>query len=149
MDEPRAKLALELLQEAVYRSRAKQAAGTSLFAAARPDRSGCGLGARAEVELELSEHGRVLFGQLFPSEITASEADRVRAELRAWVERQDELDRERNHFLKAFRGRHGIDRARYAPAALTEFESGLARVNELVAAERRAAAQRLLGTRTS
>jgi hypothetical protein len=69
----------------------------------------------------------------------------VPALVREWVERQDVLDRERNHFLKAFRQRHGFDRAKYTAEQLVQFEEGLDRVNAQVAAERRAVAAKLLG----
>jgi hypothetical protein len=62
----------------------------------------------------------------------------------AWVERQDAIDRKRNHFLKAFRSRHGFDRARYAPEVLGEWEAGLAGINAEEDLERRAMAERLL-----
>jgi hypothetical protein len=65
--------------------------------------------------------------------------------VREWVERQDVLDRERNHFMKAFRQRHGFDRTKYTAELLAQFEQGLERVNAQVAAERRAVAAKLLG----
>ncbi len=61
-----------------------------------------------------------------------------------WVKRQDGLDRKRNHFLKDFRGAHGADRRTYSEAVKAEYESGLDAVNARVAAERDAAAARLL-----
>jgi hypothetical protein len=68
----------------------------------------------------------------------------VRDVMTAWIERQDALDRKRNHFLKDFRGRHGFDRRLYGPEVLAEFEAGLARINVEEDSERRAAAERLL-----
>jgi hypothetical protein len=63
--------------------------------------------------------------------------------LRGWVEKQDALDRKRNHFLKAFRGQHGFDRTRYTSEQSAEFEAGLARVNDEEDRLRRAAALEL------
>ncbi len=59
------------------------------------------------------------------------------------------LDRDRNHFLKAFRGRHGFDRSAYSPELLAQYESGLAELNSRVEAERQAAAQELLAANAS
>jgi len=42
---------------------------------------------------------------------------------------QDALDRKRNHYLRDFRGKHGLDRTRYSADVLRSFEEGLARVN--------------------
>ena len=140
----RLRLAEHFLQEAVYQSRAKQAAGAALAQAASQAKGQCGLGAEAAVELDLSARGRELFDELWPSGLQAAVLARVRAVLQEWVERQDALDRDRNHFLKAFRQRHGFERNAYAPETLAQFESGLAAVNAQVEAERQAAAQRLL-----
>lgn len=129
------------LQEAVYRSRATQAAGTALAQLAADTQRQCGLGDGPAVVLDLSERGRELATQLFPSGLSPH----VPALVREWVERQDVLDRERNHFLKAFRQRHGFDRAKYTAEQLVQFEEGLERVNAQVAAERRAVAEKLLG----
>ncbi len=150
-DARRLALAEEFLQEAVFRSRAAQAAG-GVFAAPAVDSTGrCGLGAEAAVELELTPRGAEIFAQLWPSNApsAAPVIDNVRthleirAHLREWIERQDALDRQRNHFLKAFRHKHGLDRAAYSPEQLAHFEDGLERINAEVAEERRAAAQRL------
>jgi hypothetical protein len=136
------------LAEAVFASRARQAAGVSLLKAGQKDGSSpsnCGLGAAAAVELELSPRGRELYGRLWSAPPDAAQLTRIRAALTKWVERQDALDRERNHFLKAFRGKHGADRRAYSTELQVQFDSGLARVNENVVTERRAAALELLG----
>jgi hypothetical protein len=73
---------------------------------------------------------------LFESELAADEIERVREVMREWIERADALDRKRNHFLKAFRGRHGFDRNAYGPEELAAFEQGLAAVNAEVDRER-------------
>jgi len=140
----RLRLAEELLQEAVYRSRGAQA-GTGLFAAGDPARADCGLGAQAEVVLELSPRGEELFGALWPAGLDAASARAVGERTSAWIERQDALDRERNHFLKAFRRAHGSDRSSYDAEQQAAFTAGLDRVNAKVEAERRAAAAALLG----
>lgn len=133
-------LAELFLQEAVYRSRATQAAGTALAQLSSGVERQCGLGDGPAVSLDLTPRGAELAAQLFPSGPSAH----VAARMREWVERQDALDRERNHFLKAFRQRHGFDRTAYSPELRAQFEQGLERVNAQAAAERRAAAERLL-----
>ncbi len=133
-------LAELFLQEAVYRSRATQAAGTALAQLSSGVERQCGLGDGPVVVLDLSARGHELARQLFPTAVPAH----VAPLLRAWVERQDALDRDRNHFLKAFRQRHGFDRNAYSPELRLQFEQGLERVNAETAAERRAAAERLL-----
>ncbi len=134
-------LAEEYLQEAVYRSRGAQA-GKALLA---PDSKGqCGLGQEAAVVLDLSPRGEALFRALWPQDPAESDVQRIQAIMTAWIEEQDQLDRKRNHFLKAFRGRHGARRADYSPELLAEFEQGLEAVNQEVSAARRAAAQTLL-----
>jgi hypothetical protein len=139
-------LAEAFLQEAVFESRAKQAAGTVLAAGASATATNCGLGREAAIELELSPRGRELFGALFGAAASScTELARIRAAMTAWIERQDQLDRDRNHFLKAFRQRHGFDRRAYAPEALAAYDSGLAAINARVDAERSEHASRLLG----
>jgi len=133
-------LAELFLQEAVYRSRATQAAGTALAGLADGAPGRCGLGEGAAVVLELTPRGRELAAELYPNVVPSH----VAALLREWVERQDALDRDRNHFLKAFRHRHGFDRNAYSPELRAQFEQGLERVNAAAAAERRAVAERLL-----
>lgn len=144
-----------LLREAVYRSRALQAATSSLGAmaptpASAPDgadatRGRCGLGERAAVSLDLSDEGRRLFSSLWPVEPDATEMQRIRAALADWVVEQDGRDRKRNHYLKAFRQAHGFDRTLYTAAQTAEFEAGLARINADEDVARRAAATRLIG----
>jgi hypothetical protein len=130
MDEARLRLAEAFLREAVYRSRAAQAAA-GVFPATpdAPATGRCGLGERAVVVLDLSDKGREVFERLWSVEPTEGELTRLRDLMRAWVVDQDALDRKRNHFLKAFRNRHGFDRTRYTSAELAEFDAGLARVN--------------------
>jgi len=139
------------LQEAVYRSRARQAAGTALAALAETeqapearDAGNCGLGVKAAVELDLSDRGAELFAELWPDGLAAGALPRVREVMRAWIQRQDALDRKRNHFLRDFRGSHGADRSAYAPETLTAYEQGLDAVNAEVTAGLEAAAQALL-----
>jgi hypothetical protein len=144
----RLRLAEELLQEVVFASRAKQAAGLSLKLARDKDGSSttnCGLGREAAIELGLSERGQAAFERLWPAPGSQDEAERIRALLERWVERADQLDRDRNHFLKAFRTRHGFDRRAYGAELAAEFERGLAEVNARVEAERRVAALELTG----
>jgi hypothetical protein len=144
----RLRLAETLLQEAVYASRARQAAGVSLLLAGEKDGSSptnCGLGREAAVELGLSDEGRAALEALWPGAVAPAEAARVRTALVAWVERNDALDRDRNHFLKAFRTKHGFDRRAWAPERLAEYERSLGEINTRVNVERREAARALLG----
>ena len=140
MNDTRLSLAEAFLREAVYRSRASQAATTALKQSASPGVGTCGLGERAAIVLDLSPRGRELFEALWSDAIDERELERIRGVTAAWIARQDALDRKRNHFLKAFRGRHGFDRTAYAPEILAEFEAGLAKVaSEEDAARRRRA----------
>ena len=146
MDE-RLATAEAFLAEAVYASRARQAAGVSLLRAAERDGSAptnCGLGREAAVELALSPRAAELAAVLWPAPLAPAAVRDVQKVMARWVERQDQLDRDRNHFLKAFRGKHGFDRNAYGPVLLARFESGLAEVNARVEAERREAARALL-----
>jgi len=146
----RLQLAEQLLVEVVYASRAKQAAGVALKLASETDGSStanCGLGREAAVELGLSDKGRSALEALWPGALPEWEARRVRSVLEQWVERCDQLDRDRNHFLKAFRSKHGFDRRAYTPEQLAAYDQGLAAVNGRVDAERHAAARALLEPR--
>jgi hypothetical protein len=133
LDEDREGLARELLREAVFGSRAKQAAGTSLLRAdpnsPNSKVGNCGLGAHAEIELRLSDKGRELSAKLWPVALAPDGGARAAAMIGAWVERQDALDRKRNHFLRDFRTTNGFDRSKYSGEQLAAFEAGLARVN--------------------
>ncbi len=141
----RAALAVELLQEAVYRSRGEQAGAAHLRARAA-GMSNCGLGEKAAVVLDLTPRAEDVFAELFPTELTPAAIARLRAVLAAWVKRQDALDRRRNHFLKAFRQAHGFDRAAYRADDLAQFDAGLERINSESAEERASAANDLLAS---
>lgn len=146
MDE-RLTTAEAFLAEAVFASRARQAAGVSLLRAVERDGSSptnCGLGRDAAVELAHTPRGAELARTLWPAPLADEALRAVQDVVARWVERQDQLDRERNHFLKAFRNRHGFDRSAYAPELLAQFEAGLADVNARVERERREAARALL-----
>lgn len=149
MDE-RLTTAAAFLAEAVFASRARQAAGVSLLRAAERDGSAptnCGLGREAAVELALSPRAAELARVLWPAPLADDALRAVQAVVTGWVERQDQLDRDRNHFLKAFRGKHGFDRNAYTPELLAQFEAGLAEVNARVERERGQAAAALLAAR--
>lgn len=139
----RLRLAEHFLQEAVYRSRERQAAGVELARGAQPGAGNCGLGERAALDLELSARGRELAARLWPAGLAGPQLEHVRSTLAAWVARQDALDRRRNHFLRDFRQQHGFDRTRYTPEELHAFEGGLAQVNAEEDAHRREAAASL------
>lgn len=142
MDE-RVELAEAFLQEAVFVSRAKQAAGTS-FAATGGGAGQCGLGAQAEVALDLSPRAAEIAARLWPQPLAPARVELIRSVATDWVELQDALDRKRNHFLKEFRQRHGFDRSAYTPEQRAEFERGLARINAEVGERRRALALQLV-----
>ncbi|MBL8860464.1 MAG: hypothetical protein JNK02_00485 [Planctomycetes bacterium] len=144
MSDARLELAEAFLREAVYRSRERQAASVAL-ALRRPGGGTCGLGEKAAVELDLSPRGVELANALWPAGLDGASLERVRAVMSAWVVRQDALDRERNHHLKAMRLKHGFDRDAYPPDVRREFDAGLERVNATESLERRAAARELLG----
>lgn len=136
-----------LLREAVFQSRARQAADTSLLRSADPTLGGtnCGLGSGApvdDIERELTPAGRALADQLWPGAAGARPPGALERITR-WVERQDALDRKRNHFLRDFRQANGFDRTRYSPAQLAAFEAGLAAINAEEDRQRDAAAVEL------
>ena len=136
------------LQEAVYQSRGRQAAQVGLqrgrMEAAPAGPTNCGLGREAAIELSLSPRAVELSEELWPAGCDAEQESRIGETMRAWCERQDQLDRDRNHFLKAFRKANGFDRTQYSAEQTAEYEAGLNRVNEQSNAERREHAQRLL-----
>lgn len=144
MDADRLQTAEEFLREAVYRSRATQAFQTFLAQGAAPKLGQCGLGERAAIVLDLDARGRELFERLWRTGLGDDELARVRDVLRQWIETQDALDRERNHFLKAFRREHGFDRTQYSSAQVAEFELGLADLARTEDERRAAAAHQLL-----
>jgi hypothetical protein len=133
------------LQEAVYRSRGAQA-GASLLAPDErlPDGGQCGLGARAAVVLDLSPRAELLFEQLWPEGVSEEQLPAIQECMRLWVERQDALDRKRNHFMKEFRGQHGFDRGAYDEARSAAYRAGLDAVNGEVTEVRREVARGLL-----
>lgn len=145
MDEGRTELAEAFLREAVYRSRASQAAVTSLRKSTDGTSGNCGLGEKASVVLDLDERGRELFLALWREESPALE--RIQGVMREWIERQDALDRKRNHFLKDFRGKHGFDRTLYGADEISLYEAGLARINDEEDRARRDAAEQLVAMR--
>lgn len=140
---PRVELAEEFLRQAVYRSRSAQAFTTTIEKGRATQQQGgnCGLGQRAAVVLDLDERGRELFERLWTD---SADLEHVHAVMKRWIERQDALDRKRNHFLKDFRREHGADRTRYTPDETAAFEAGLARVNDEENRLRRVAADELL-----
>jgi hypothetical protein len=145
MNAERLLLAEEFLREVVYRSREEQSALHSLRNSLAPEAKTCGLGGRAAIALDLSPRGRELFDRVFDRVSGSPEwEEEIRRTMTAWIERQDAIDRKRNHFLKAFRGRHGFDRTRYEPGVVSELEAGLAGINAEENSERRATAERLI-----
>jgi hypothetical protein len=143
MSGDRSALARRLLQQVVYRSRGAQAAGSALGASGGGP-AGCGLGAGPAVVLELDAEGRELFESIFPGGLAGADLQRVQRELESWVRRQDALDRQRNHFLKDFRHRHGFDRRAYPPEILARYEAGLEELAAELEGELRAAGSRLI-----
>ncbi|MCH2105070.1 MAG: hypothetical protein MK291_00345 [Planctomycetes bacterium] len=141
MSADRLDLARAFLVEAVYRSRNSQGL-SSVF----EGKSNCGLGEGPVANLDLSEKAQGIFEELWPGEMQQATLDEIRATTRAWVERSDALDRDRNHFLKAFRHANGFDRSAYTPEQLAEYEAGLEAVNSTVDAALSETATALLET---
>ena len=124
--------AKSLLQEAVYQARARQAAGVGLSGHQLDQPApvgGCGMGQAPEEALELSERGGEILRDVWPSPLGPVAVDRVRSVLQDWVNRQDAIDRKRNHFLRDFRQSHGFDRRAYSDEESQAFENGLDRIN--------------------
>ena len=140
MCDERIALAEAYLMEAVYKSRERQAHATGLAAGDAP--GSCGLGERAVVDLNLSERGAELFVKLWP-EPTEPGVEAIRDLTARWVRDQDGYDRDRNHFLKAFRKQHGFDRSTYSEETQTAYDAGLSTVNDRVNEELRKAATEL------
>ncbi|TAJ16295.1 MAG: hypothetical protein EPO68_11330 [Planctomycetota bacterium] len=144
--EPRVRAAEALLQEAVFASRAAQAATSSLGAAApAPGTRQCGLGHGPVplAELELSARARELALELWPTTAAEPRSDEVRALLDAWIREQDALDRARNHFLRDFRARHGRGRSEYEPEIAAAFDGGLEQINAKARERLAACAERI------
>jgi len=123
-DSERIELAKKLLQEAVFASRGRSAPKDLDGSGA-----GCGLGAGPNLDLALTDDGERVASLFWPAGLEGARASRARALLTEWIRRQDALDRKRNHFLKAFRGEHGFDRAAYTSELAERFEAGLEAVN--------------------
>jgi len=121
----RIETAVRLLRAAVFAARS----GGRGEALAAEQSGGCGLGSGPRLDVPLDADGERWLRELWPAGLSEAETVRVRDVLVAWVRRQDGLDRQRNHFMKAFRGRHGFDRRAYAPEVEAEYEAGLADVN--------------------
>lgn len=145
LEQDRIALAEALLVETVYRSRERQSAVAAIRAGAIANPN-CGLGERAAAVLDLSLRARELLVRIHPGDLGETTLQAVHEVMTNWNERQDVLDRKRNHFLKDFRGRNGFDRTRYTAGIQAEFDAGLARINAEEDAERRAAAMRLVAS---
>ena len=124
MSAARQDLACAFLTEAIYRSRNSQGL-SSVFAG----KSNCGLGEGPVTNLDLSPKAQDLFDKLWPNTPDESLLDTIRATTRAWIERCDALDRDRNHFLRDFRKTNGFDRSAYTPDQLAAYDAGLEDVN--------------------
>jgi len=146
MSNARLELAEAFLREAVYRSRERQAASVALSRAKTTTATGtCGLGEKAAVDLDLTPRGKQIAAQLWPAGLEGDDLERVRRVLGEWVVKQDALDRQRNHHMKAVRLAHGFERDNYPPKVAQEFDAGLLRVNTEETTRRRGAASELLG----
>lgn len=137
-------LAERFLQEAVFRSRERQAVGAELRRGASPGAGNCGLGEKAAIELDLSARGRELAAQLWPAGLGAEALETLKTAVASWIVEQDALDRKRNHFLRDFRGKHGFERSKYDEGTLSAFEAGLAKVNAEETERRLEVARQLL-----
>ena len=131
--DPRLEAAHRLLMEAVYASRGGKA-GAVLATSGDADAGNCGLGVGPNLDVTVLGVGADDAAQrsaaaLWPDGLDAARTEAARAAIRAWVKRQDGLDRKRNHFIKDFRGEHGFDRTAYAPDVLAAYEDGVEAVN--------------------
>jgi len=134
-------LARSFLMEAVYRSRNSQGLG-SIFAG----KTNCGLGEGPAANLDLTERAQTLFNELWAEAPAQEQLDVIRATTRGWVERNDALDRDRNHFLRDFRQANGFDRTSYTAEQMAAYESGLDKVNSGADDELSGAARALIGS---
>ncbi|MDF1839214.1 MAG: hypothetical protein P1V35_15205 [Planctomycetota bacterium] len=134
-------LAQTFLQEAVYNSRGAQAGKATMSPGGKGQ---CGLGKEAAVVLDLSPQAEEVLHKLWPDGLDDAGITRLQEQMTAWVEAQDQLDRKRNHFMKAFRGKHGFRRADYDPQTLAAYEAGLDEVNQESLEALRQAAEHLL-----
>jgi len=139
----RLELAESFLQEAVFRSRERQAAGVELRRGGNPTAGNCGLGEKAAIDLDLSARGKELADQLWPAGLEGARLESLKTTVAEWIVEQDALDRKRNHFLRDFRGKHGFDRTKYGAEVVRAFDEGLARVNAEETTRRREVAQDL------
>jgi len=139
----RTELAERFLQEAVFRSRERQAVGAELRRGASPAAGNCGLGERAAIALDLSARGRELAAQLWPAGLEGAHLAALEATVADWIVEQDALDRKRNHFLRDFRAKHGFDRSKYGDESLRAYETGLSKVNAEETERRREVARKL------
>lgn len=146
MTDDRQRLAANLLQEAVYQSRARQAnqVAFSHEGLDRPPGAGCGLGEETAVDLDLTSRGEELLNTLWPGQLAPSRLARIKNVLHDWVERQDALDRKRNHFLRDFRQANGFDRRAYSAEQARAFEEGLENINAEAEERLRQSAEALL-----
>jgi hypothetical protein len=142
--EERQRLAQELLREAVFQARARQAAGIGIAGSGPEDSGGCGLGREPASEIELSSRGRELLKELWLRPLAPTEVEHVQGSIQGWIERQDAFDRKRNHFLREFRQAHGFDRRLYDAQVARSFEDGLQRINAEVEERLQEAARELL-----
>jgi hypothetical protein len=141
----RIELAERFLQEAVFRSRERQAAGMELRRGASPAAGNCGLGEKAALELGLSSRGVEIANELWPDGLEGQRLEQLKAAVAAWIVEQDALDRKRNHYLRDFRTQHGFDRAKYSAQIVAAFDEGLARVNAQETQRRREVATAIAG----
>jgi len=131
--DPRLAAARRLLMEAVYASRSGKA-GAVLAGSTSDDAGNCGLGVGPNLDVGVlgagaADEARDAAATLWPDGLDAARTESARATVRAWVKRQDGLDRKRNHFIKDFRGEHGFDRTAYSDAVLAAYETGVEAVN--------------------
>ena len=89
MTDDRHRLAANLLQEAVYQSRARQANQIAFSEGSLdgPSGAGCGLGDETAVDLDLTERGEQLLHEIWPGPIARTRLEHIRTVMRDWVER--------------------------------------------------------------
>lgn len=139
-------LATSFLQESVFASRE---ASHTFSPRAVEGASGCGLGLRPTIPEDFNDRQASLLEQMIEAAGLPPEQvryDAIRDCVTGWIKMQDGIDRQRNHFLKDFRGVHGFDRKAYAPQIETAFQEGLRAINDDNRARLQAQASALAST---
>ncbi len=126
-------LARTFLQETVLASRQTSHAFNpdSLGSATT---GGCGMGPRPDAPDTWTPRQQELISLMSRTAGTPPKSDdlllhNVARTCIDWIRRQDAIDRQRNHFLREFRTRHGFDRHSYDVTVEAAFREGIEAIN--------------------